>query len=64
MTTAIAHQRAFFNTSLPLRGGLALQLAPIACPHCATIQRPIDVEPCPLRLICRSCHAVLIEVMP
>jgi RNase P subunit RPR2 len=62
VTQDIARPRPTFNTSLHLRDGRMLHLAPIACPYCATVQRPCDVEVRPLRIICRNCHTTLIEV--
>jgi hypothetical protein len=67
MPANLAHPRTSFNTSLSLRGGRTLRMAPLACPSCSTIQRPIDAEldeHWPLRLVCRGCGCVLIEVTP
>jgi hypothetical protein len=50
------------NLPLPLPGGRTLLLAPIACPICTTIARPIDVEADVPRLVCRSCGATIFEV--
>ncbi|WP_315792678.1 hypothetical protein [Bradyrhizobium sp. SZCCHNRI1002] len=53
------------NVNLPLRlpGGRTLLLAPIKCPKCTTVARPIDVEIDDLpRLICRTCGATIFEV--
>jgi hypothetical protein len=50
------------NLPLRLSGGRTLLLAPIECPSCTTIARPIDVEIDLPRLVCRGCGVTIFEV--
>jgi hypothetical protein len=54
------------NINLPLNlpGGRTLLLAPVACPKCATVQRPIDVDIEVPRLTCRGCGVTIFEITP